>query len=230
MSRTSRKGSHRDRSGTFGVAGAAEMEPLPRGRHRLTRDEVAESQRGRLVRAMAEEMAEKGYARTSVAGVLRRARVSRETFYELFSSKEDCFMSAFEEAYSQFAAALTPATGEGRTPREPIDRITGLLRDYLGALAADPALARVFLIEVYAAGPEATRRRLELQQGLADAIAAATGARTKDERFAIEALLAAITQLVTSRLAAGEGERLPELHRPLLGLVRRLGVGLSESP
>jgi hypothetical protein len=138
-------------------------------------------------------------------------------------------MSAFEEAYAQFGAALTPATGEGRAPREPIEGITDLLRDYLGALAADPALARVFLIEVYAAGPEPIRRRLELQQGLADAIAAATGARTKDERFAIEALLAAITQLVTGRLAAGEGARLPELHGPLLGLVGRLGLDLSES-
>ena len=40
---------------------------------------------------MAQVMAEKGYVATTVADVLRAAKVSRETFYEQFESKEDCF-------------------------------------------------------------------------------------------------------------------------------------------
>jgi AcrR family transcriptional regulator len=76
------------------------MSPLPRGRHGLSREAVEGSQRTRLLRAMVDVMADKGYAGTSVADILRRARVSRETFYELFSSKEDCFMSAFEQQSS----------------------------------------------------------------------------------------------------------------------------------
>jgi AcrR family transcriptional regulator len=63
------------------------MQPLPRGRHSLSREEVEGSQRERVQRAMAEAMAEKGYALTSVADILRRARVSRETFYELYTSR-----------------------------------------------------------------------------------------------------------------------------------------------
>ena len=81
---------------------------LPRGRHRLSRDEVVRSQRERIQRSLAETMAVKGYAGTSVAEVLRSARVSRETFYEQFASKEDCFMSVFEEAYQRLAAAAAP--------------------------------------------------------------------------------------------------------------------------
>ena len=66
---------------------AAATGRLPRGRHSLSREEVARSQRDRLVRAMADVMAEKGYARTSVADIVRGAGVSRESFYERFGSK-----------------------------------------------------------------------------------------------------------------------------------------------
>src|SRR5947207_10643268 len=106
-----------------------EMTPLPRGRHGLSREEVAASQRLRLVRAMAEVMAEKGYARTSVADVLGRARVSRETFYELFGSKEECFMSAFEQAYGRILDALSSARAAGESARAaepPIERFSGI--------------------------------------------------------------------------------------------------------
>src|SRR6195256_1200113 len=83
------------------TVGRGETEPevvqqLPRGRHRLSRDQVLASQRGRMLAAMAEAVAEKGYVGTAVADVIERAGVSRETFYEHFSSKEDCFLAAYD--------------------------------------------------------------------------------------------------------------------------------------
>jgi AcrR family transcriptional regulator len=191
---------------------------LPRGRHRLSREEVVGSQRERLQRALAETMAVKGYARTSVADVLRAARVSRETFYEQFSGKEDCFMSVFEEAYSQLVSAAAVAGSEASGT--PIDWFGRVLEAYLEALAEEPALARVFLIEVNAAGPEALRRRAELQQQLVDALALRFG--DPSQRFAIEALLAAISALVTARLATGDVAGLRALHTPLVELARKV--------
>jgi AcrR family transcriptional regulator len=197
-----------------------EMTPLPRGRHGLSREQVEASQRLRLVRAMAEEMAQKGYARTSVADILRRARVSRETFYELFDSKQDCFMSAFEQAYAHILDAVRPsATHEARSS----ERFSRVFRDYLEALAAEPAIARVFLIEVYAAGPEAIGRRLELQSGLARALAELAD-DSEEDRFGVEALLAAIVGLVTARLAVGDIDALRDLHPPVVALAGRLGL------
>lgn len=195
------------------------MRPLPRGRHGLSREEVEGSQRTRLLRAMCDVMAEKGYAGTSVADILRRARVSRETFYELFGSKEECFMSAFELAY----AVMLQATAASGDEAQPIDRFSRVLEDYLRALASDPAAARVFLVEVYAAGPSALERRHELQGRLVDSIAALTGT---EDRFAIEALLAGLVQMVTARVAIGDAEGLPQLHEPTVELARRLGLGL----
>ena len=199
-----------------------EMEPLPRGRHGIPREDVVDSQRTRLLRALAETMAEKGYARTSVADVLRAARVSRETFYELFSSKEDCFMAAFEDIYARVLAAVAaPAEGGASAP---IDRLSRVLDEYLSALTADPVAARVFMIEVYAAGPSALGRRLELQRRLIDAIADAFGASGAKQRFAVEAYIGAIVSLVTARLAVGDVDGLRQLHRPLISLARQLGL------
>lgn len=204
-----------------------QMAPLPRGRHGLSREQVEGSQRLRLLRAMAEVMAEKGYADTSVADVLRRARVSRETFYELFSSKEDCFMSAFEQAYAHILDAVSSAPKGAQLAageEAPIERFSRIFRDYLEALASDPAAARVFLVEVYAAGPAAIERRLELQAGLAQSLGTLV-ATSEEDRFAIEALVAAVVQLVTARLAVGDIEGLRQLHSPVVSLARRLGLG-----
>src|SRR5882724_3806888 len=64
---------------------------LPSGRHGLAREAVVASQRGRLLDAMAEVVAEKGYQATTVADVVERAGVSRRTFYEQFPDREACF-------------------------------------------------------------------------------------------------------------------------------------------
>jgi AcrR family transcriptional regulator len=202
--------------------GATLGERLPRGRHGLTREQVVRSQRGRIFRAMAETMARKGYAATSVSEVLQAAGVSRETFYEQFSSKEDCFMAAFETAVNGLLGAVREAPGPGAPPFERFERG---LRAYLDALADDPAFARVMLIEVYAAGPAALERRAALQSGFVDAVGETLGSRTASDRFANEALVAAISAMVTSRLAAGDVDGLRALHRPLTDLARRLHQG-----
>jgi AcrR family transcriptional regulator len=198
---------------------------LPRGPHRLTREQVVQSQRSRMLRAMAEVMAEKGYAATSVTDVLRKARVSRETFYQQFSSKEDCFMGAFEAAVETVldrARATPPQKGS------PLERFGRGLRAYLDALASQPAFARLFLIEVYAAGPNVVELRTILQQRFADTVNELFGARSAADRFANEALVAAIGAMVTARIAAGDLDGLRALHRPVMQYARRTQGGRSE--
>lgn len=207
-----------------------EMTPLPRGNHGLSREEVKDSQRYRLLRAMAEVMSQKGYARTSVADVLARARVSRETFYELFDSKEDCFLGAFELTYRHLGEAIAAAGEErgsaeanGDTPAA-IDRLSVVLQHYLNAIAADIPASRVYLIEVYAAGDAALERRLALHSGLAEIIATLMEADGPEDRFAIEAFLAATIALVTARVAVRDADAIRDLHGPLMALAERVGV------
>ena len=169
------------------------------------------------MRAMAEAMAERGYVDTSVADVLRRARVSRETFYQQFSSKQDCFIAVYEQSAGMILANLEQ---EAAAPGTPLERFGRTIGAYLDALAAEPAFARLFMVEVYSAGAEALERRAEIQRRFTQLTIQAARARRPRERFACEMLVAAITTLVTVRLAANDVEGVKALRAPLTGFVR----------
>src|SRR3954471_9945682 len=123
---------------------------LPRGRHAAPRAVVRESQRGRMLAAMASAVGEKGYGAVAVADVIARAGVSRKTFYEHFDDKEECFLAAWEAGVEILFAAI--AHSQEGAPG-PVERMRASLRAYLETLASEPAFARSFLIEVVAAGP-----------------------------------------------------------------------------
>src|SRR5687768_936969 len=96
--------------------------PLPRGRHKLSRDEVEGSQRLRLAMAMADACADTGFVDTSVKAVLERAGVSRLTFYELYDGKLDCFLEALDLVGTVLLGQLRLAVDDTAEP--PLDRAT----------------------------------------------------------------------------------------------------------
>jgi len=200
---------------------------LPRGRHGLTREEVAGDQRRRIMAAMAEVMSEQGYAATTVADVIGRAGVSRETYYQQFRSKLDCFLAAFAAASTELfapiearVALVTDGTDEP-TPGHRLDAFDELLGAYLDGITSRPELARVFLVEVYAAGPEALARRARVQASVTDGVAALLGAGNDRGRFACQALVAAVGALVTPLLVADDLAAIRALREPLVDLAAR---------
>ncbi|GAB4582243.1 TetR/AcrR family transcriptional regulator [Nocardia sp. IFM 10818] len=203
---------------------------LPRGRHGLPRETVVAAQRDRILLAMAEAMAENGYVGTPVAAVIKRAGVSRETFYEQFRSKEHCFEAAFERTVELLLAGVLAASTEGPEGETQIQRIERLLTAYLDALAAQPAYARLFLVEVYAVGAEAIARRTQLQETFVAMVADTLGAESEEQRFACQTLVAALSAMVTARIAVGDIDGLRSLREPLLDLVRRSGELFGSAP
>lgn len=195
------------------------MSTLPRGRHGLSRAEVRAAQRERIFTAMAEAMAERGYVATPVAEVLRRAGVSRETFYQQFDSKQDCFLAAYDWATDALRTGFAAGLAADGTP---LERFSILLRSYLDALAEDPSRSRLFLVETWAAGTEVLRRRLAVQQEAAVVLAEVLGARDEQDRFACEALLAAVVQLVTTQVVLDDPAGLAALHPRLVALAASL--------
>jgi AcrR family transcriptional regulator len=193
-----------------------DVERLPRGRHKLSRADVAGQQRQRMLTALADVLTERGYANTPVAAVIERAGVSRETFYQQFASKQDCFIAAFEDAVGDVATALLTELGtrEGTT----IERFDRGLRVYLATLAAEPAKTRLFLVETYAAGPEAIARRAAIQAQFADGIADLFGARSKAKRAVCEALVGAVVALVTARIVSDDIGGLAAIRAPIVEL------------
>ncbi|MDD9369738.1 MAG: TetR/AcrR family transcriptional regulator [Acidimicrobiales bacterium] len=208
----------------------APVQRLPRGRHGLTRDEVETSQRLRMLVAMADAMMDKGYVGTSVADVIKRAGVSRETFYQQFSSKADCFSATFDAAAD---AVLGAIAADLRVDLADLDsaqdadqavrygRFEQAFTAYLEALATHPAYARLFLVEVYAAGPEAIARRSAVQGRIVDLVARMLDVTTAHGRFACEVLVAAVGAMVTEPLVSQDVDALRALHAPVVDLVRR---------
>ncbi|WP_049793293.1 TetR/AcrR family transcriptional regulator [Conexibacter woesei] len=130
---------------------------LPRGRHGLPRRFVVHNQRERMLLAVAEAVAEQGYATTTVADIIARARLSRRTFYEHFTDKEECFLAAYDTVVEQMLAGVGHAyehAGDDWT-----HRVHDGLEAFVNYLVAEPAFARMCIVEVVAAGTEARGRR-----------------------------------------------------------------------
>lgn len=119
---------------------------------------MTESQRNRIHRAMVEVVSARGYPETRVVDVIGVAGVSRKTFYELFESKEDCFLAAYDVLLEQLLAEVTDAF-ESRPGTPWVERVGAALEVLLTRLAEHPDEARFAIVEVLAAGPKALARR-----------------------------------------------------------------------
>ncbi|MEA2385578.1 MAG: hypothetical protein QOH72_5549 [Solirubrobacteraceae bacterium] len=190
---------------------------LPRGRHAAPREVVRESQRGRMLAAMARSVGEKGYGAVAVADVIAGAGVSRKTFYEHFDNKEECFLAAYDAGVELMLDAIDEAIGAAAASGPAAIARAGTAR-YLEVLAASPAFARTFLIEVLAAGPHALERRARVHARFADQLATIhraargrTAASGDPPPHVFRACVGAIHELVTDHVLRHGAETLPDL-------------------
>ncbi len=134
--------------------------PAP-GQHVLSREFITQHQRARIIAALAEETAAQGYRAVTVADIVRRAGIARNTFYDNFSSKEDCFLAtqgfAAEEALRRVVEAAAKVDSWQA-------RVDAGLAAFLHYVASEPALARTCVVEALSAGPAALARYEESLQ------------------------------------------------------------------
>jgi AcrR family transcriptional regulator len=138
------------------------LDRLPSGRHRLTREAVKESQRGRLLYAMAQVVTEKGYAAATVGDIVERASVSRTTFYEQFPDKESCFLAAFSDGAEFVLGQMRIAADALGDEHDWRAHVRSDLRTYFDILVSEPAFAWALHVEVLAAGLAALERRAQI--------------------------------------------------------------------
>ncbi|HEX7245930.1 MAG TPA: TetR/AcrR family transcriptional regulator [Solirubrobacterales bacterium] len=135
--------------------GAVTIGTAPARQH-IAGEFVAEHQRARIVRALADEIVDHGYRDVTVAGIVKRAGVARNTFYASFANKEECFLAASnlagEEAMRLVSVAVRAA------PAEWALRARAGIGAFLSYAASESALARAFVVESLSAGPEAADR------------------------------------------------------------------------
>lgn len=212
-----------------GNAQAVEARPLPRGPHRLAPEQVLASQRGRMLDAIASVVAAKGYTATTVSDVVADAGVSRKTFYEHFAGKEECFLAAWDAGVELLLNAIV---GSQDPDAAPFERMRAGLRAYLETLAAEPAFARSFLIEVVAAGPRAEARRAEVHLRFAELFATLHRQARRELPELPEvpaetplAAVGAINELVSDYVRSGRTRELLDLEETILYLELVLFAG-----
>ncbi len=181
--------------------------------------QIVEIQRSRLLAAAIRAVDELGYADTTVSDVTNRARVSRRTFYELFSNREECLIAVLEDVVALIAEEVSHAGVEGLAWRERVR--TGLWA-ILSFLDREPVLARVCVIQALRGGPEVLRRRERLLAGLARVVDEGRGEGARGERcspLTAEGVVGAAFAIVYARLLRGERRPLTGLLGELMGMI-----------
>jgi AcrR family transcriptional regulator len=174
-------------------------------------------QRQRLLRAAAGEFAEHGYAGASSESISRRAGMSKATFYEHFTNKEDCILALFDRATEVVAGSMASAI-RAADGADAVGRLQAGLRAFLATIAEYPEFAQTLLVEIIGAGPAAARRRDEVMQAFADGLDAENARaalRGLGPRFASRydafAIVGAITELISRQMRLGEPSDVMEL-------------------
>lgn len=120
-------------------------------------------QHRQLLQGMAECIALKGYGATTIADVVRVARVSKSTFYAHFADKEECYVALFSAAANNVLDAMAEAdldAGANGLPWREHLHVVNVA--YLDALSAGGGLTRSLLVEVQTAGPAALAMRRDI--------------------------------------------------------------------
>ncbi len=188
---------------------------LPRGRHRLPPAAVERSQRTRIIHGTAEVIVAKGYAATTVADIVSSAGISRDVFYTHFANKHEAYLAAQEYGTENLLEACAAAYFVGQTWPE---RVWLALQVLVLAVAGNPGLTHLRVVECYAAGTAAIEQTEQLkraaviflQEGFTVRPAAA-----RLPRLAAHAITGAVFESFYGQASRGELAELPR-QLPLL--------------
>jgi AcrR family transcriptional regulator len=205
------------------------MEPLPRGRHVLPPEFVAQNQRARLLAAIAESLDEYGYDKTTVSAISRRARVSKSDFYRHFASKDECFLAAYDYSVEQLRETVTTACAERD---EWAFGVCDGLAAALSRFVSEPAQANLLLVEGLRAGPGVYGRFQVAVESFVPYLRQGAPAGKRDARppvAADEAVVGGIASLLGRRVLAGETERLRDFFPDIAEFALTPYLGIAEA-
>lgn len=193
-------------------------------RPELPREFVASHKRRRMMDAIADLTAERGYEATKIADIVRSAAVARKTLYDNFDGKEDLFLSAVDAVLTEMRVVVEEACEGSESGEEGI--VAGLSA-FLDYIAAHPSLARMCMVEAISATPSSARL---YDAGMRDFVEmlrdSAPGGMDLPETME-ESLIGGVAWILQQQIRRGEGHRVAELLPELSQFVLSpyLGVG-----
>ena len=182
---------------------------LPPGRG-TPREQAARNQRERLFGATVATVAEKGYEATTVADLVKLSGVSRSAFYKHFDDKQACFLAAVEAMVKPTLEKLS--ADESAPPG--LERARQAFTNLIETIVAQPAAAKMCIVEVYAAGPEGAAlvdRSMDSATALAAHMLEQVPERQNLPIELVRALVGGIQKVIHKRLYRGQEAELTEL-------------------
>ena len=202
---------------------------MPPGRHLIPSDFVAQNQRERMLLAMAELVAERGYQKTTIELIAKTSRVALVTFYEHFSSKEECFLAAFDEN----VAAAREVFAELLDFEQPWqEQISAGLEIFLEMVVKEQARAKLCIVEAQAAGTASLARYQEMLESVAPKLREGRDFNPRASRLpdGLEVAIAGgIVWLVHQRLVADDVDDLMVLLPEMLQVTLTPFIGEVEA-
>lgn len=196
-------------------------------RPEISREFIAVHKRRRIMDAIAELTAEKGYDATKIGDIVRSAGVARKTLYDNFEGKEEVFLATFDAAVEEAVRRIDEACAKVEGGWD--ERLEAGLAAFLGYVAERPALARMCMIEALSATPAANRR-------YEDAVKRFVGMteRTvpRDDRLPEtigETLVGGVAWIVYQKIRRNETEQVPDLLPELTEFMAAPYLGAAEA-
>jgi AcrR family transcriptional regulator len=178
----------------------------------------------RLLRAIGTVVAEKGYAATTIADIVRAAQASKTTFYQHYTGKLSLFLASYRRGSERLVRRMIAGGRDAEGPWS--DRVRAAISAYLAVLADAPATTRTFTMEIQAAGPEAVALRREMHRRTAEGLIALVDdvRRGEPSLRALDPVLAdgivgAMTELILIAVAEGRTPELLTLVDPISSLI-----------
>jgi AcrR family transcriptional regulator len=197
-------------------------------RPELPREFVAFHKQQRIMDAIAELTAERGYEATKIGDIVRRAGVARKTLYDNFEGKEELLLAAFDATVEEVMRRVEEACAEVAGGWD--ERVEAGLGAFLGYVAEEPARARMCLIEAMSATPAATRRYEDAMQGFVELTGGNVPRSDQLPETIEETLVGGVAWIVHQKIRRHETEKaldlLPELAEFVLAPYR--GVAAAE--
>ena len=174
---------------------------------------------------MVEVDTERGAANVTVAHIVDRAGVSRRTFYELFSDREDCFLAAFDEGVARVSRHVLDAYDAAARWEVRVRMALTALLDFLDV---ERGVGQLLVVGSLGAGPSALERRKHVLARMVSFIdegrtEAGTGAsarrRVELPSLTAEGIVGGVLSVLHARLLDFEDESLLELTGPLMSMI-----------
>jgi AcrR family transcriptional regulator len=197
-----------------------------RGEKNLSRSFVVHSQRERILDAVANLTAARGFTGLTVEDIVGEAAVSREAFYEHFESKQDVLLVAYEIGHIKGLGIVQRAFAAESDWREGVRAGIAAL---LGYLACEPSFAHLALLDTLAASSHSAERAEKGVNAYAEMLLPGFEQAPEQQRpptITIEAITGGLFELCSHYAAQGRIHQLTELttHATYIALAPFIGT------